>query len=303
MERWVRPWPAERPGAQLLCCFTFGYKQRLGFVATPPARPPTCRPGQRGCLPRWPCKGPSWKQPRPPRPGPPPTPPPRPARTLAGWPPAPGSDEGGRSHGSHTPPAGAAQWASGPLGPAPAGTGNAVLTSGKPAFLFLKPGAPGQGRPVPLLPRGLGLIPTGEPADPAAPRTLRARAPAGYPPVAVRVLVVDGVAPGVVHPAGAPAAAATAAATAAAAVGHLVAQVGAGLCAGHTAQRVDPRVGPSVAAHVGGHSESHSAPRHKRGGDRLGEGRGQRASKAKTPGREREAEVWRGRSSPPGRRG
>lgn len=84
-----------------------------------------------------------------------------------------------------------------------------------------------------------------------------------YPPVAVRVLVGDRAAPGVVHPAGAPAAAAAPAAATAA--GHLVAQVRTGLGAGHAAQRIDPRVGASVAAHVGGHSESRSAPRHKRG--------------------------------------
>lgn len=84
-----------------------------------------------------------------------------------------------------------------------------------------------------------------------------------YPPVAVRVLVGDRAAPGVVHPAGTPAAAAAPAAAPAA--GHLVAQVRTGLGAGHAAQRIDPRVGASVAAHVGGHSESRSARRHKQG--------------------------------------
>lgn len=84
-----------------------------------------------------------------------------------------------------------------------------------------------------------------------------------YPPVAVRVLVGDRAAPGVVHPAGTPASAAAPAAAPAA--GHLVAQVRTGLGAGHAAQRIDPRVGASVAAHVGGHSESRSARRHKQG--------------------------------------
>lgn len=81
---------------------------------------------------------------------------------------------------------------------------------------------------------------------------------ARYPPVAVRVLVGDRAAPGVVHPAGAPT---TAAAAPAPAAGHLAAQVGAGIGAGHAAQRVDPRAGASVAAHVDWHSERRSAPR------------------------------------------
>lgn len=130
-----------------------------------------------------------------------------------------------------------------------------------------------------------------------------------YPPVAVGVLVVDSVAPGVVHPAGATAAAAPAAATA---VGHLIAQVGAGLRAGHAAQRVDPRVGAAVAAHVGGHSSeplSAAAYARRRLGAREGlpersAGRGalaraQRSSRAETGtatvwAREPGAELWLG---------
>lgn len=94
-----------------------------------PGLPPAGRDKGDGG-PRWPCKGPPWKQPRPPRPGP----------SQAGLQPreAAKADE---VTARTRPPAGAAQGASGPLGPAPAGTGNAVVTSGKRAVLR----APGQG--------------------------------------------------------------------------------------------------------------------------------------------------------------
>lgn len=152
------------------------------------------------------------------------------------------------------------------------------MNSSKTAFLFLDLAfLVGQRREgsVPPFPNMLGFGKESTEAPPPVPGS-RFLPAGGYPPVAVRVLVGDRAAPGVVHPAGAPAAAAAAPAATA---GHLVAQVRAGLGAGHATQRVDPRVGASVAAHVGEHSESRSAPRHKRG----------RAGSEKVEGFKREA--------------
>lgn len=98
------------------------------FIRSPACLTPHLPAGTKGVR--------SWKQPRPPRPGP------DPHRPASG----PGKRQRRDEVTARTrPPAGAAQGASGPLGPAPAGTGNAFVTPGEQTFLFLNLGAPGVG--------------------------------------------------------------------------------------------------------------------------------------------------------------